>query len=119
MATAATDIAKGLRPALLSGAMWTAEDYRTVLRTVASSTLGAVPVSKLESSLGAGGDAKLNSLLKHNYLVRRSHDLLASDIPAVAYAVDGAMEDVMTLPSTAHLAAARRQFKVGTNGQLE
>ena len=95
--------------------MWTADDYRAVLRAVAQSTHGAVPVSELEISLGDGGDAKLNSMLKLNYLLRRSHDLLARDIPADAFVVDDALEDVMTLPSTAHLVAARRRMKMEKN----
>jgi hypothetical protein len=45
-----------------------------------------------------------------NLLLRRAYDPLASDIDAAAFGPD--LEDVYTLPSAAHVLAARRKLKL-------
>ena len=45
-----------------------------------------------------------------NLLMRRAYDPLARDIDAVAFGAD--FEDVYTLPSAAHVLAARRKLKL-------
>ena len=45
-----------------------------------------------------------------NLLLRRAHDPLARDIYAAAFGPD--LEDVYTLPSAAHVLAARRKLKL-------
>ena len=109
MDTAATDCARGLRPALHPGAQWLSQDYHAVLLAIAASPHAAVRVSALAAALDGAGDAKLDSLLEHNHLVRRSYDARASDVPAAAFEVEGGgREEVLTLPSAAHVLAARR-----------
>ena len=105
--TAATDITKGLSPST-----W---DCRTVLHMIASSPHAAVPAAQLEAHLGfslfgLGGAQKLQSMNEMNLLLRRSYDPLARDIDAVAFGPD--LEDVYTLPSAAHIIAARRKLKL-------
>ena len=55
------------------------------------------------------GAAKLESM-NANLLLRRTYDPLARDIDAAAFGPDFA--DVYTLPSAAHLLAARRKLKL-------
>jgi hypothetical protein len=45
-----------------------------------------------------------------NLLLRRAYDPLARDIDAAAFGPD--IEDVYTLPSAAHVLAARRKLKL-------
>ena len=107
---ARTRISSGLRPETWKGAAWNAEDCRTVLRLIASSPHGAVPVEELEAALGADGAAKLRSMNKLNLLLRRTHSPLARDIDAAAFGPD--LEDVYTAPSAAHVLAARCKLKL-------
>ena len=121
MQTATTDIAKGLSPTTWEGAAWTSDDCRTALQMIASSPHAAVPAAQLEAHLGLslfglrlfrwGGAQKLQSMNKMNLLLRRSHDPLARDIDAAAFGPD--LEDVYTLPSAAHVIAARRKLQLG------
>ena len=106
---AMADISKGLRPEIWKGAAWSAEDLRAVLRAIASSPHAAVPVEQLETVLGAGGAAKLASMNQKDLLVLRAFDPLARDIDAAAFGpgLDG---DVYTLPSAAHVVAARHEL---------
>jgi hypothetical protein len=130
--TAATDIAKGLSPSTWEGAAWTTDDCRTVLHMIASSPHAAVPAAqleahlgfslfglrlfgwggaqKLEAALGLDGSKKLQSMNKMNLLLRRSYDPLARDIDAAAFGPD--LEDVYTLPSAAHVIAAKRKLNL-------
>jgi len=125
--TAATVIAKGLSPSTWEGAAWTTDDCRTVLHMIASSPHAAVPAAqleahlgfslfglrlfgwggaqKLEAALGLDGSKKLQSMNKMNLLLRRSYDPLARDIDAAAFGPK--KQDVYTLPSAAHVCAAR------------
>jgi hypothetical protein len=103
--TAATDIAKGLRPSTWEGAAWTMDDCRTVLHMIASSPHAAVPAAQLEAHLGLDGSKKLQSMNKLNLLLRRSYDPLTRDIDAAAFGPK--KQDVYTLPSAAHVRAAR------------
>ena len=113
--TAATDITKGLSPSTWDGATWTTDDCRTVLHMIASSPHAAVPAAQLEAQLGFrlfglrlfgwGGAQKLQSMNKMNLLLRRSYDPLARDIDAAAFGPK--KQDVYTLPSAAHVRAAR------------
>ena len=105
-----TDISNGLLPETLEGAAWCTEDFRAVLRSIVSSPHAAVPVEQLDALLGAGGDAKLESMNQKNLLLRRAYDPLARDIDAAAFGPD--LEDVYTLPSAAHVLAARRKLKL-------
>ena len=103
--TAATDIAKGLSPSTWEGAAWTTDDCHTVLHMIASSPHAAVPAAQLEAALGLDGSKKLQSMNKMNLLLRRSYDPLARDIDAAAFGPK--KQDVYTLPSAAHVCAAR------------
>jgi hypothetical protein len=105
-----TDISNGLRLVTWKDAAWSAEDWSTVLRMIVSSPHAAVPVSQLDAVLGAGGAAKLESLNQKDLLVQRTYDPLARDIDADAFGPD--VEDVYTLPSAAHMLAARRKLKL-------
>jgi hypothetical protein len=105
------DISNGLRLVTLKGAVWSMEDFRAVLRAIVTSPHAAVPVEQLDAVLGAGGTAKLESMNKFNLLVRRSFDPLARDIDAAAFEPD-LDDDVYTLPSAAHVLAARRKLKL-------
>jgi hypothetical protein len=105
--SATTDISNGLRLVSWKDAAWSAEDFRAVLRSIASSPHVAVPVEQLEAVLGEGGAAKLESMNAKNLLLRRAYDPLARDIDAAAFGPD--LEDVYTLPSAAHVLAARRR----------
>ena len=102
------------------GAVWTADDCRTVLQVIASSPHAAVPAAQLEAHLGfslfglrlfgAGGAVKvmLQSMNKMNLMLRRSYDPLARDIDAAAFGP--LRKDVYTLPSAAHVCAARMEL---------
>jgi hypothetical protein len=112
---AAVDISRALSPSTWDGAAWTAHDCRTVLHMIASSPHAAVPAAQLEAHLGFslfglrlfgwGGAQKLQSMNKLNLLLRRSYDPLARDIDAAAFGPK--KMDVYTLPSAAHVCAAR------------
>ena len=110
MQAAMTDISKGLRVVAFKDAAWCTEDFRAVLRSILSSPNAAVPVEQLDALLGAGGDAKLESMNAKNLLLRRSYDPLARDVDAAAFGPD--LEDVYTLLSAAHVLAARRKLKL-------
>jgi hypothetical protein len=49
-------------------------------------------------------------LTRKNLLLRPAYDPMASDIDAAAFGPD--LEDVYTLPSAAHVLAARRKLKL-------
>ena len=112
-----TDISKGLLPETWTGAAWSTEDFRTVLQAIVSSSHVAVPVEQLEAVLGSwftlfgkrlwgrGGAAKLESMNEKNLLLRRAYDPLARDIDAAVFGPKP--KDVYTLPSAAHVLAAR------------
>ena len=108
-----TRITKSLSPSTWEGAAWTADDCRTVLRAIATSPHAAVQVVQLAALLGEGthGVAVLQSMNKMNMLRRRSYDPLARDIDAAAFG-PAHLEDVYTLPSAAHVIAARRTLKL-------
>ena len=109
--TAMTDISHGLFPEVSwKDAAWSAEDFRTVLRSIVSSPHAAVLVLQLYAELGEGGAAKLESMNAKNLLLRRAYDPLARDIDLAAFGPD--LEDVYTLPSAAHVLAARRKLKL-------
>jgi hypothetical protein len=103
--TAMTRITKGLSPSTWDGAAWSADDCRTVLHMIASSPHAAVSVAQLVAALGEDGSNKLQSMNKLNLLLRRSYDPLARDIDAAAFGPK--KQDVYTLPSAAHVRAAR------------
>ena len=116
--TARTRISSGLSPETWKGAAWSTEDCRTVLRLIASSPYGAVPVKELEAAIDSrfsvfgrrlwgrsGAAAKLQSMNESNLLLRRAYSPLARDIDKAAFGPD--LEDVYTLPSAAHVLAAR------------
>ena len=102
---AAVDISRALSPSTWEGAAWTADDCRTVLHMIASSPHAAVSVAQLGAALGEDGSNKLQSMNKLNLLLRRSYDPLARDIDAAAFGPK--KQDVYTLPSAAHVCAAR------------
>ena len=106
--TAMTDIAKGLSPSTWEGAAWTSDDCRTVLRAIVTSPHAAVQVEQLAALLGEGASAVLQSMHKMNQLLRRSYDPLARDIDAAAFGPRP--KDVYTLPSAAHVCAARLEL---------
>ena len=109
--TAMTDISHGLFPEVSwKDAAWSAEDFRTVLRSIVSSPHAAVLVLQMYAELGDDGAAKLASMNAQNLLLRRAYDPLARDIDAAAFGED--CEDVYTLPSAAHVLAARRKLKL-------
>ena len=105
-----TDISKGLLPETWNGAAWSTDDCRLVLQAIVSSPHTAVPVVELVAVLGAGGAVKLESMNAKNLLLRRAYDPLARDIDAAAFGA--VFEDVYTLPSAAHVIAARRRLKL-------
>ena len=78
-----------------------------MLQMVMSSPHAAVPVVELEGALSQGA-AKLASMTLKNLLLRRSYDPLACDIDAAAFGPK--LKDVHTLPSAAHVRAARREL---------
>ena len=106
-----TDISNGLLPESFEAAAWSTEDFRDVLRSIASSPHAAVPVVDLVAMLGASGAAKLASMNQKDLLVLRAFDPLARDIDAAAFG-PGLDEDVYTLPSAAHVLAARIELDV-------
>ena len=109
--TARTRISSGLIPETWEGAAWSTEDCRTVLQKIVSSPHAAVPVVELVAELGGGGAAKLKSMNAMNLLLRRTYDYpLVRDIDAAAFGAE--FEDVYTLPSAAHVLAARRKLKL-------
>jgi hypothetical protein len=109
---AMTRITKGLSPSIWEGAAWTTDDCRTVLQMIASSPHAAVPAAQLEAVLGEDGIVKLQCMNKMNFLVRRSYDPLARDIDAAAFGPK--KRDVYTLPSAAHVCAARLELDLGS-----
>ncbi len=79
-----------------------------MLRMIVSSPHAAAPVAELVAVLGAGGAAKLESMNAKNLLLRRAYDPLARDIDAAAFGLK--LKDVYTLPSAAHVLAARLEL---------
>jgi hypothetical protein len=59
---------------------------------------------------GRGGAAKLESMNAKNLLLRHAYDPLARDIDAAAFGPK--LKDVYTLPSSAHVLAARMELDV-------
>ena len=109
--TATTDISHGLFPEVSwKDAAWSAEDFRTVMRSIVSSPHAAVPVLQMYAELGEGGAAELESMNAKNLLLRRAYNPLARDIDEAAFRED--REDVTTLPTAAHVLAARRKLKL-------
>jgi hypothetical protein len=109
--TAMTDISHGLFPEVSwKDAAWSAEDFRTVMRSIVSSPHAAVPVLQMYAELGDDGAAKLESMNAKNLLLRRAYNPLARDIDEAAFRED--REDVYTLPTAAHVLAARRKLKL-------
>ena len=106
--TAMTDVSNGLRLTAWKDAAWSAEDFRTVLRSIVSSPHAAVPVLQMDAELGDDGAAKLESMNAKNLLLRRAYDPLARDIDAAAFGPK--LKDVYTLPSAAHVLAARMEL---------
>ena len=77
-----------------------------MLRSIASSPHAAVPAVDLVAMLGAGSaEMRLSSMNRKNLLVLRVFDPLARDIDAAAF--EPKQKDVYTLPSAAHVVAAR------------
>jgi hypothetical protein len=103
--TAMTDISNGLRLTSWKDAAWSTEDFRTVLQTIVSSPHAAVLVLQMDAELGEGGAAKLDSMNAKNLLLRRAYDPLARDIDMAAFGPK--LKEVYTLPSAAHVIAAR------------
>ena len=113
-------ITKGMTPSTWSGAAWSANDCRTVLHAIVSSPHGAVRASQLAAALNItvfglllwprDGAKILASMNEKNLLLRRAYDSVAQDISADAFGAK--MEDVYTLPSSAHVLAARRMLEL-------
>ena len=114
------DISRGLSPSTWEGAAWGAGDCRTVLTMIAKSRHATVSVSQLEAALclsvfgwrvlSLGGSNKLQCMNKMKLLLRRSYDPLARDIDPAAFGPRP--KDVYTLPSAAHLCAARLELEL-------
>ena len=109
MRRATKDISRGLKPQVWEGAAWSTEQFCHVLRAIASSPHAALPVSQLEEQLGAGSVAALESMNEQNLLLRRSFDEDAQDIDPAVFSPR--RKDVYTLPSAAHLLAARAELE--------
>ena len=82
-----------------------------MLRSIVTSPHAAVSVEELDKVLGEGGAAKLESMNEKNMLVLRTFDPIARDIDAAAFGPD-LDDEVYTLPSAAHVVAARRKLKL-------
>jgi hypothetical protein len=117
------DISNGLRPVTLKDAAWSTEDFRAVLEMIVRSPHAAVPVVELEVALSSNfpcfrmrswgrreGATKLESMNAKNLLLRRAYDPLARDIDAAAFGPK--LKDVFTLPSAAHVLAARIELDI-------
>ena len=99
-----TDISHGLLPKTWKDAAWSMENFRAVLRSIVSSPHAAVPVEQLAAVLDKEGADKLASMNQKNLLVLRAYDPMARDIDSAAF---GPKKKVYTLPSAAHVLAAR------------
>ena len=120
---AGTDISRALTPEVWEGAAWSAAQCRTALRAIVNSPHAAVPVRQLAAQLeegfslfgfrlwGGGGSPlkALASMHEQNLLQLRSFQSDARDIEAAAFGA-ARDEEVYTLPSAAHLLAARRRL---------
>ena len=92
-------------PQTWPGAAWSADDCRKALGAIVSSPHYAVPVVKLATLLGEEGAVKLASMNAKNVLLWRAYDALARDLDAAAFGPKRRV--VYTLPSAAHVRAAR------------
>ena len=110
---AAGDISRALRPRTWEGAAWTADDCRAVLQMIASSPSAAVSYVQLEPRLLGDAASKLQCMNKMDFLVRRSYEPLARDIDTAAFGPK--KQDVYTLPSAAHVCAARLELDLNSS----
>jgi hypothetical protein len=100
-------LAAALTPETWQGAAWSAKDCQAALRAIAASRHAAVPCAALAAQLGRDGAAALAALQRHGVLRRRAYHALLQDMPAAAFGQEP-RDDVLTLPSAAHLLAARQ-----------
>ena len=90
--------------------LWTREQWKTVLRFIVDAEHHAVLRSALEEALhtdgdDASGEDALLSMVKYNLLTLRPASLLARDLPLRVHGKKRG--EVVTLPSPAHLWAAK------------
>jgi hypothetical protein len=100
------DITRGLSHPKWKGDRWDGEQFRKALRSIASSTHGALPVRQLISELGSGSEEALESM---HLLQRRHFNEDARDVDPAAFG--RRREEVYTFTSTAHLLAARAEME--------
>lgn len=96
---------------------WSTEQYRTVLRHIATTPHHAVRRRDLARVLGSDGAAVLRSLVEYGLLTVRPQSALAHDLPQEAFWDKAGREDaVVTMPTPARLHAVLRMHK---SGELE
>lgn len=106
MRASGRDITRGLSHPKWEGDGWDGEQFLKALRSIASSTHGAVPVRQLISELASGSGEALESM---HLLQRRLFNEDARDIHPAAFGPR--REEVYTLTSAAHLMAARAEME--------
>jgi hypothetical protein len=93
----------GLAPSSLSlrasPPAWTTEQYKHVLRRIATAPHNVARQSELIEELGSSGNVALKSMVQYNLLAVRTQSTLARDLPEKVY-YRGTIEDaVVTMPS--------------------
>ena len=96
--------------------LWSKDEWETALHCITTAPHHAVLRSEMEKALGTllidgeiTGAEVLLSMVKYNLLTVRPYSTLARDLPREVYGEDKG--EVVTLPSPAHVSAAKLLFK--------
>lgn len=94
---------------------WTAEQFKTVLRVIATSPYKAVQWWELKKALRSDGAAALKSLVEHEMLVVRPYSCSAQDLPEEVFRFRGSdlHDDVVTMPTPGRRYVALQMFNQG------
>ena len=92
---------------------WTTEQFKAVLRLIATTPYHAVRQRELKQALGSSGTAALKSMVEYNLLAVRTASPLAHDLPLEVYVKDGEEDAVVTMQSPGALYVVLRMHKRG------
>ena len=91
---------------------WAKDQWATAVERITTAPHHAVLRNKLAKELGKGDEQRggeiIFSMVKYNLLALRPYSILARDLPREVYGVN--QKEVVTLPSTGHTWAAKREL---------
>ena len=117
MRSSSGGVEPGLEPSAMplrsSPPAWTTEQFKAVLRLIATTPYHAVRQRELKQALGSSGTAALKSMVEYNLLAVRTASPLAHDLPLEVYVKDGEEDAVVTMQSPGALYVVLRMHKRG------